>query len=82
MTLRGWKVRRHNARQILLLELAKSAGLEAVMEVGKLGTRKRSRGIKVGRDQRVGEGAGSVTETAFDVTVTFTVQRQTNAIVR
>jgi hypothetical protein len=36
----GWKTRRHNACQRLLLGLAKAAGLEAVMEAGVLGTRR------------------------------------------
>jgi hypothetical protein len=45
-TLGGWKTRRHNACQTLLLELADSVGLP-VREAGECGTRKRPGEIKV-----------------------------------
>jgi hypothetical protein len=47
VTLRVWKTRSRNACQSLLLGLAKAAGVEAVMETGEPGTRKRPEDIKV-----------------------------------
>ena len=84
----GWKTRRHNACQTLLLGLAKAAGLEVMREAGELGTRKRPGDIKVfwfeGNSAAAGGTEGGVearvvSETAFDVTVTCT-QRLTNGV--